>query len=96
MSGFNLDNKLDGGSIAKTHSKKIVALIYSMKCLSAEFDLDLYKSILRAYMEYCCHVWAGAPSRHLNVLDKLGPKLVISLALRAQHKILTCVSVFYS
>ena len=22
-------------------------------------------------MEYCCHVWAGAPNRYLEILDKL-------------------------
>ena len=38
-------------------------------------------------MEYCCHVWAGAPSCYLDMLDKLkkrvyrtvGPTLAASL-----------------
>ena len=38
-------------------------------------------------MEYCCHVWAGAPSCYLDLLDKLqkricrivGPSLAASL-----------------
>ena len=38
-------------------------------------------------MEYCCHVWAGAPSSYLELLDKLhkqicktfGPSLAASL-----------------
>ena len=31
----------------------------------------LYKSTIRPFMAYCCHVWAGAPSRYLDLLDKL-------------------------
>ena len=68
-------SKLDWGSyiisIAKTASKKIGALIRSMKFLSPEVALYLYKSTIHPCMEYCCHVWAGAPSCHLEVLDKL-------------------------
>ena len=59
-------SKLDWGSyiisIAKTASKKIGALIRSMKFLSPEVALYLYKSTIRPCMEYCCHVWAGARS----------------------------------
>ena len=68
-------SKLDWGtyiiSIAKTASKKIGALIHSMKFLSPEVALYLYKSTIRPCMEYCCHVWAGAPSCYLELLDKL-------------------------
>ena len=42
-------------SIAKTASKKIGALVYSMKFLSPEVALYLYKSTIRSCMEYCCH-----------------------------------------
>ena len=43
-------------SIAKTASKKIGALIGSMKFLSPEVALYLYKSTIRPCMEYCCDV----------------------------------------
>ena len=63
--GLTFSSKLDWGSyivsIAKTASKKIGALIRSMKFLSPEVALYLYKSTIRPCMEYCCHVWAGAP-----------------------------------
>ena len=84
-------SKLDWGSyiisIAKTSSKKIGALIRSMKFLSPEVALYLYKSTIRPCMEYCCHVWAGAPRCYLDLLDKLqkricrivGPSLAASL-----------------
>ena len=68
-------SKLDQGSyitsIAKTASKKIGALIRFMKFLSPEVALYLYTSSICPYMEYCCHVWAGAPSCCLELLDKL-------------------------
>ena len=31
----------------------------------------IYKSTIWPCMEYCCHVWAGAPSCYLELLDKL-------------------------
>ena len=90
--GLTFSSKLDWGSyiisIAKTASKKIGGLIRSMKFLSPEVALYLYKSTIRPCMEYCCHVWAGAPSCYLEMLDKLqkricvavGPSLAASLA----------------
>ena len=42
-----------------------------MKFLFPEVALYLYKSTIRPCMEYCCHVWAGAPSCYLELLDKL-------------------------
>ena len=62
-------------------------LIRSMKFLSPEVALHLYKSTIRPCMEYCCHVWTGAPSCYLELLDKLqkqicrtvGPSLAASL-----------------
>ena len=75
MLSLTFSSKLDWGShvisIAKTGSKKIGALIRSMKFLSPEVVLYLYKSTIRPCMEYCCHVWAGAPSCYLELLDKL-------------------------
>ena len=73
MLGFTFSSKLDWGSyvisIAKTVSKKIEALIRSMKCLSPEIALYLYKSTICPCMEYCFHVWAGAPNCYLGLLD---------------------------
>ena len=90
--------RLDWGSyivfIAKTASKKMGALIRSMKFLSPEVALYLYKSTLQPCMEYCCHVWAGAISCCLELLDKLqkricrtvGPSLAASLELLAHRR----------
>ena len=63
---WTFSSKLDWGSyiisIAKTASTKIGALIRSMKFLSHEVALYLYKSTIHPCVKYCCHVWAGAPS----------------------------------
>ena len=75
MLGLTFSSKLDWSSffisIAKTASKKIVALICSMKFLSPEVALCLCKSTIHSCMEYCCYIWAGAPSCYLELLDKL-------------------------
>ena len=69
--GLTFSSKLDRGyyiiSIAKTASKKIGALIRSMKFLSPEPALYLYKSTVRPSIEYCCDVSAGAPSCYLEL-----------------------------
>ena len=63
-------SKLNWGSyiisIAKTASKKSGALIHSVKFLSLDAALYLYKSTIRPCMEYYCHVWAVAPSCYLQ------------------------------
>ena len=106
MLGLTLSSKLDWGSyvisIAKTASKKIEALICSMKFLSPEVALYLYKSTIRPCMEYCCHIWAGAPSCYLELLDNyknicriVGPSLAASLDLLAHRQNVTSVILFY-
>ena len=41
----------------------------------AETALYVYKPTIWPYMEYCCHVWAGARSCYLKLLDKLQRKI---------------------
>ena len=71
---LTFSSKLDWGSyivsIAKTACKKIGTLICSMKFLSPEVTLYLYKSTIQRCMEYCCHVWTFAPSCYLELLDE--------------------------
>ena len=97
MLGLTFSSKLDWGSyiisIAKTASKKIGTLIRSMKFLST----------IRPRMESCCHVWAGAPSCYLELLDKLqkqicrtvGPSLAASLEPLAHRQNVASLSLFY-
>ena len=88
--------------IAKTTSKKIGALICSMKFLFPKVTLYLHKSTIWPCMEYCCHVWAGAPSCYLQLLDKLqkqiwrtvSPSLATSLKPLAHQQNVACLSLF--
>ena len=74
-----LFSKLDWSSciisIAITNSRKIGALIRSIKFLSPEVALYFYKSTIRLCMEYCCHIWAGASSCYLGFLEKLQKRI---------------------
>ena len=100
---YKLDWRSDIISVAKTASKKIGALIRSMKFLFPEVALYLYKSTIRPCVEYCCHVWAGAPSCYLKLLDKLqermcrtvGPSLAASLESLAHLWNLANLSLFH-
>ena len=107
MLGLIFSSKLDWGSyiisIAKTASKKIGALIHFMKFLSPDVALYLYKSTICPCMEYCCHIWACAPSCYLDLLDMLqrricrivGPSLAASLEPLAHHRNVASLYLFY-
>ena len=94
---LTFSSKLDWGcyiiAIARTAFRKTETLICSMKFFSPEVALYLYKSTICPCMEYCCHVWAGAPSCYLEFLDKLqkriyrtvGPSLAASVEPLANH-----------
>ena len=74
-----------------------------MNSLSPEVILYLYKATMQSCREYCCHVWGGAPSCYLEVLDKLqiricrtvGPSLAASLEPLAHHWNAASLSLFY-
>ena len=90
-------------SIAKTASKKIGALILSMKFLSHEVGMYLYKSTIHPCIKHCCNVLAGTPSCYLEILDKLqkqiyrtvGPSLAASLEPLAHRRNVASLSLFY-
>ena len=82
---------------------KFGALIHSVKFLSLELALYFYKSTIHPCMEYCCHIWAGAPSCYLKSLDKLqkwicrivGPSLSASLQPLAHRSNVASLSRFH-
>ena len=71
---LSLENWI-GALTTSIASRKIGALIRSMKFLSPGVALYLYKSAIQPCMEYCCRVWAGAPSWYLEFLDKLQKRI---------------------
>ena len=59
-------------SIAKAASRKVGSLFRAQRFLSPESILYLYKSTIRPCMEYCSHIWGGAPmSKGLDLLDRV-------------------------
>ena len=80
-----------------------MSLVLFWKFLSTEVVLYLYKSTIRPCMEHCCHVWAGAPSCYLELLDKLqkqicrtvGPSLAASPQPLDNCRNVASLSLFY-
>ena len=72
--GLTFSFKLDADSyiisIAKTAFKKTGVFVLLSFFLQRLLAVSL-KSTIQPFMEYCCHVWASAPSCYLELLDKL-------------------------
>ena len=95
MLDLTFSTKLDWGSYiistAKTPSKKIGALIRSMKFLSPEVALYLYKSTIRPCMKYFFHILAGV----LQLCRVLSPSLATFLEPLAHRPNMASLSLFY-
>jgi len=58
-------------SIAKSAVMTVGSLFRSRNFLSPDSILYLYKASIRPCMEYCCHIWAGASTNYLGLLDRI-------------------------
>ena len=58
-------------SIFRQASQRVGCLFRASRFLHPDTTLYLYKSTVRPIMEYCCHLWAGAPQTHLRPLDRV-------------------------
>ena len=106
MMGLTFSSKFDWRSysisITKIASKKIGALIRSIKFLFPEVAPYLYKSSIQPCIEYCCDVRAGASSWYLKLLDTetdiqdCCPSLAASIEPLAQRRNVASLSLFYS
>ena len=82
--------------------KKIGGLIRSIKFLSGVAPY-LYKSIIYAHLWNSCHVWAGAPSCYLELLDQLLKRVcrtvsrcfAVSFEPLPHRRIVASLSLFY-
>ena len=103
----SFSSKFDWGSriisIAKTTSKKIEALILSLKFLSPKFSVYVYKSTTRPFLKYFCHFMMCLSSYYVNMLDKVqnrisktvGPLLSTSLEPLAHRRNKGSSSLFF-
>ena len=94
MGGSTLEEKSSFKMLGLAFSSKLCWSSYIIKFLYPEVALYLYKSTIRPCIEYCCHVWAAAPSCYMNLLDKLqkricrivGSSLAVSLEPMAHRR----------
>ncbi|XP_038221266.1 uncharacterized protein LOC119839131 [Zerene cesonia] len=61
---------------AKTASKKLGVLARARRYFTPANRLQLYKAQVRPHMEYCSHLWAGAPQYQLLPLDRVQRRAV--------------------
>ena len=90
-------------SSAKSAAMKVGSLLRCKGFLTPETILYLYKSTIRPCIEYCCHLWAGAPATCLSLLDRIqqricnviGPNLSSKLDSLSHRRNVASLSLFY-
>ena len=72
----NLTWKTHIYSLAKHAPQKLGFLARARGFISSAHLLSIYKSQIRPSLEYCSHVWGGAPKSTLCLLDKVQSKAI--------------------
>lgn len=89
---------------AKLASKKLGVLNKAKQYFSATQLATLYKAQVRPHMEYCSHLWAGAPKYQLGPLDSIqkrairiinNPKITKKFQHLSQRRDIGSLCVFY-
>ena len=100
----NLTWKTHIHSLPKHESQKLGFLIRAHWFFSSSHLLSIYKSQIRPSLEYCSHVWGGAPKSTLCILDKVqskairlnnNPNLTKLLQLLSHRRLVGDLSIFY-
>ena len=101
----NLTWKTHIHSLAKHASQRLGFLARAPGFFSSSHLLSIYKSQIRPSLEYCSHVWGGAPKSTLCLLDKVqskairlvnNPNLTKSLqTLSRRRRLVGDLSIFY-
>ena len=103
---FNLTWKTHIHSLAKHASQKLGFLARARGFFSSSHShlLTIYKSQIRPSLEYCSHVWGGAPKSTLCLLDKVqskairlinNPNLTKSLQPLSHRRLVGDLSIYY-
>ena len=90
-------------SVSKQAAQRIGSLYRASRFLPPQTVFYLYKATIRPVMEYCCHLWAGAPKTHLSLLDRVekrvknlvGEDLANQLQPLAVRRDVASLSLFY-
>ena len=100
----NLTWKTHIHSLAKHASQKLGFLARARGFFSSSHLLSIYKSQSRPFLEYCFHVWGGAPKSTLCLLDKVqskairlinNPNLTKSLQPLSHRRLVGDLSIYY-
>lgn len=90
--------------IAKRASQKLGFLFRSRNFFEPVHLLQLYKAQIRPQLEYCSHVWGGAPATVIGILDRIQSKairligddsLTSSLQSLAHRRCVAALTLFY-
>mgnify|MGYP003471208139 FL=1 len=108
MLGVTLDSKLSWkkhiSSISISAARKLGFLFRAKAYFTPSQLLTLYKSQIRPVLEYCSHVWAGAPVNSLRLLDSIqnkairlidDPSLTSNLQTLSHRRAVGSLSLFY-
>ncbi|XP_045511061.1 uncharacterized protein LOC123705984 [Colias croceus] len=60
----------------KLASQKLGVLCRAGQYFTSHHRLKLYKAQVRPHMEYCSHIWAGAPQQYLLPFDRIQRRAV--------------------
>ena len=100
----NLTWKTHIHSLAKHASQKLGFLDRACGSFSSSHPLSIYKSQICPSLEYCSHVWGGAPKSTLCLLDKVqskaiclinNPNLTKSLQPLSHRRLVGDLSIYY-
>ena len=106
--GLNISSDLSWhshiASIVKSASRKLGFLFRARRYFTPEQLLTLYKSQVRPTLEYCSHIWGGAPKTTLKLLDSVQRRAVRlinkhsltgTLQSLSQRRAVAALSIFY-
>ena len=83
-----LDWKSYVQSIAKQASQRVGSLFRSQRYLTKDALLYLYKTSIRPCMEYCSHLWSGAPKAGcLDLLDRVQKRMLNLIGVDLAHRL---------
>ena len=80
MLGVTITNSLNWNThiktIVRSASRRLGILYRAKRLFSSTQRLTLYKAQVRPLLEYCSHVWGGAASTTLALLDRVQKKAI--------------------
>ena len=101
--GMDISSDLSWGKYISGIAMHVGCLSHARKFIPPSALLYLYKTSIRPLIEYCSHIWAGAPDCYLRMLDKVqrrlcylvGEDLAVSLDSLGHRRAVGTACLFY-